>query len=159
MYANLPPPSAFGNTAGQGGKAASVRRVVRVPPKFNVMVAGGRGTGKTSFLRLFLNTCDVSPSATEAELAALRKFVDGPARHTKSLRAVSVEVCEERHDRIQLTVIDTAGFDFEDGRELELERGVQSVMKYIDTQYAETMGEVGALPSPDRVGLLTIISD
>lgn len=141
MYANLPPPSAFGFAAGQGGKAASVRRVVRVPPKFNVMVAGGRGTGKTSFLKLFLNTCDVSPGTTEAEFAFLKKFTEEPARHTKSLRAVSVEVCEERHDRIHLTVIDTVGFDFEEGRELELERGVQSMMKYLDTQYAETMGE------------------
>ncbi|KIO33464.1 hypothetical protein M407DRAFT_192336 [Tulasnella calospora MUT 4182] len=140
MYANLPPPSAFGNTAGQGGKAAA-RRVVRIPPKFNVMVAGGRGTGKTSFLNLFLNTCDIAPTATEAELAFLKKFTDGPTRQTKSLRAVSIEVCEERHDRIHLTVIDTAGLDFEEGRELELERSVQSMMRYIDTQYAETMGE------------------
>ncbi|KAG8923121.1 hypothetical protein FRC00_006598 [Tulasnella sp. 408] len=141
IYASLPPPSAFGNTAGQGGKAASARRVVRVPPKFNVMVAGGRGTGKTSFLKLFLNTCDISPAATEAELAFLKKFTEGPARHTKSLHPVSIEVCEERHDRIHLTVIDTVGLDFEEGRELELERGVQSMMRYIDTQYAETMGE------------------
>ncbi|KAG8976503.1 hypothetical protein FRB90_009173, partial [Tulasnella sp. 427] len=141
MYANLPPPSAFANATGQSGKAASIRRVVRVPPKFNVMVAGGRGTGKTSFLKLFLNTCDISPGTTDAELAVLKKVTEGPMRHTKSLHAVSVEVCEERHDRIHLTVIDTVGFDFEEGRELELERGIQSVMKYIDTQYAETMGE------------------
>ncbi|KAG8929761.1 hypothetical protein FRC01_003789, partial [Tulasnella sp. 417] len=141
IYASLPPPSAFGNSVGPGGKAPQTRRVVRVPPKFNVMVAGGRGTGKTSFLKLFLNTCDISPSATEAELAFLKKFTEGHTRHTKSLHPVSIEVCEERHDRIHLTVIDTVGLDFEDGKELELERGVQSMMRYIDTQYAETMGE------------------
>ena len=124
------------------------RRIVRVPPKFNLMVAGGQGTGKTSFLKLLLNTCDISPTAADTEVAAVKKFTDVKTRHTKSLRSISVEVCEERHERVQLTVIDTVGFVFQEGRELELERGVQSVVKYLDAQYAETMGEVSETIAP-----------
>lgn len=109
------------------------------------MVAGGQGSGKTSLLKLLLNTCDISPTAGGPELAAIKKFTGSATKPTKALRTVSVEVCEERHERILLTVIDTPGFDFGDGKELELERSVSSVVRYLDSQFAETMGEVSLL--------------
>ncbi|KAG8991355.1 hypothetical protein FRB94_014615 [Tulasnella sp. JGI-2019a] len=125
------PPSQAGNN----------RRVVRVPPRFNIMVAGGVGSGKTSFLKLFLNTCDVSPTASGSETANMKQFLEAPTRRTKSLKTVSIEVCEDRHDRVQLTLIDTVGFDFDQGRELEMQLGVSSVIKYLDQQFAESMLE------------------
>ncbi|KAG8857948.1 hypothetical protein FRB96_005439 [Tulasnella sp. 330] len=117
------------------------RRITRVPPRFNVMIAGGLGAGKTSFLKLFLNTCDVSPTASESETAHVKRFLEAPTRHTKNLKSLSVEVCEDRHERVQLTLIDTVGFDFDQGRELELQLGVSSVMKYLDQQFADSMLE------------------
>jgi hypothetical protein len=39
-------------------------------------------------------------------------------------------------------VIDTPGLDFQEGRELKLERQVSSIMKYLDGLYADTMSEV-----------------
>ena len=42
------------------------------------------------------------------------------------------------------SVIDTPGLDFQEGRELKLERQVTSIIKYVDAQYADTMTEVRA---------------
>ena len=50
------------------------RRPIRVPPTFNLMVVGGKGTGKTSFLKLLLDTCDIPPSCSPEQLEALEKF-------------------------------------------------------------------------------------
>ena len=44
-----------------------------------------------------------------------------------------------------LTVIDTPGFDFSAGAELGLERSVSGIVKYLDLQFSETMGEVRAV--------------
>lgn len=141
MYSS--PPSAFSNpVGGLLQKVPSLKRIVRVPPKFNILVAGGQATGKTSFVKLLLSTCDVSPTAPDNDISAIKAFCEAPIRHTKTLKSLSVEVCEERHERVQLTVIDAPGFDFEQGHELDLERGVSSVVRYLDTQFAETMGEV-----------------
>ncbi|KAL0961105.1 hypothetical protein HGRIS_006081 [Hohenbuehelia grisea] len=40
-----------------------------------------------------------------------------------------------------LSVIDTPGLDYAEGRELKLERQVTGIIKYIDAQYADTMSE------------------
>ncbi|KAG8907706.1 hypothetical protein FRB99_002502 [Tulasnella sp. 403] len=144
IYSSNAPPSSFMRSPtypALAQKPPSIRRITRVFPKFNLMVAGGKGTGKTSLLKLFLNTCDISPTASEPDVVGVKKFTEGATKQTKALKTVAVEVCEERHERIHLTVIDTVGFDFEEGKELELERGVSSLVKYLDTQFAETMGE------------------
>ncbi len=104
--------------------------------------AGGVSVGKTSFLKLFLNTCDISPTAPEVEKSEVKRFLDASTKHTKALKTVSVEVCEDRHERMQLTLIDTVGFDFEPGKELDLQLGGSGVMKYLDQQFAESMLEV-----------------
>src|ERR1700675_518649 len=43
---------------------------------YTLMVAGQR-TGKTSFLRLLLDTSDISPMATKEQLTSVAKFVQG----------------------------------------------------------------------------------
>ncbi|EAU85761.2 hypothetical protein CC1G_04978 [Coprinopsis cinerea okayama7 len=117
------------------------QRRARVPPTFNLMVVGGKGTGKTSLLRLLLDTADISPTATVDQKAALDKFLKGSTRATQAIQTACIEICESRFDRVLFSVIDTPGLDFQEGRELKLERQVSSVIKYIDQQYADTMSE------------------
>ncbi|KDR82809.1 hypothetical protein GALMADRAFT_57922 [Galerina marginata CBS 339.88] len=127
----MPPPSA--------GRYS--QRRARIPPTFNLMVVGGKGTGKTSLLRLLLETADISPSATIDQKAALERFLKGSAKATEDIQTACVEICESRFDRVLFSVIDTPGLDFLEGRELKLERQVNTVIKYVDAQYADTMSE------------------
>ncbi|KAH7906014.1 Septin-domain-containing protein [Hygrophoropsis aurantiaca] len=141
------PPSAFdqwrSSTATTGTAASSRRshRKHRAPPSFNVMVVGGRGTGKTSLLRLLLETADISPSATPDQRTAVQTFLGAGLRRTDGIKTACVEICESRYERVLLTVIDTPGLDFAEGRELRVERQVTAVIKYLDAQYADTMNE------------------
>ena len=105
-------------------------------------VVGGKGTGKTSLLRLLLETADLSPSATDDQKAAMDKFLKGSTNTTQAIQTACVEICESRFDRVLFSVIDTPGLDFQEGRELKLERQVNAVLKYVDAQYADTMSEV-----------------
>jgi septin family protein len=105
------------------------------------MVVGGKGTGKTSLLRLLLETADTSPSATVDQRAAVERFLKGPPKSTQEIQTACVEICESRFDRLLFSVIDTPGLDFQHGRELKLERQVNAILKYVDMQYADTMSE------------------
>ncbi|KAG0700138.1 Septin-domain-containing protein [Suillus ampliporus] len=138
------PPSAFGNWRASTATVSSTRRAHRknrTPPAFNLMVVGGRGIGKTSFLRLLLETADISTNATEDQRVGLDRFLKGSLKKTQHINTACVEICESRYDRVLLTVIDTPGLDFGDGRELRLERQVSEIIKYLDAQYADTMNE------------------
>ena len=105
-------------------------------------VVGGKGTGKTSLLRLLLETADISPGATGDQKAAVDQFLKGSTKATQAIQTACVEICESRFDRVLFSVIDTPGLDFQEGRELKLERQVTSIIKYVDAQYADTMTEV-----------------
>ncbi|KAI6129740.1 hypothetical protein EDD16DRAFT_1689961 [Pisolithus croceorrhizus] len=118
-----------------------VHRKNRNPPAFNLMVVGGRGTGKTSLLRLLLDTSEISTSASGEQRASLRHFLQGDLKQTQSINTACVEISESRYDKVLLTVIDTPGLDFSEGKELSVERQVTSIIKYIDQQYADTMIE------------------
>lgn len=138
------PPSAFGNRKSCTVPALSSRRSHRknrASPAFNLMVVGARGTGKTSLLRLLLETADLSPNATEDQRVGLDRFLNGSLKHTQQINTACVEICESRYDRVLLTVIDTPGLDFSGGHELQVERQVSEMIKYLDAQYADTMSE------------------
>jgi len=108
---------------------------------------GGKGTGKTSLLRLLLETADTSSGATVDQRAAVERFLKGPPKTTQDIQTACVEICESRFDRLLFSVIDTPGLDFQEGRELKLERQVNAVIKYVDMQYADTMSEVRVVSS------------
>jgi len=137
------PPSAFENKRFTTISTASRQghRRTRVPPTFNLMVVGGQGTGKTSLLRLLLETADLSPTATADQQVAVDRFLRGSAKHTQSIQTACVEICESRYERLLFSIIDTPGLDFLDGHELKLERQVNGIIKYVDAQYADTMSE------------------
>ncbi|KIK52068.1 hypothetical protein GYMLUDRAFT_64471 [Collybiopsis luxurians FD-317 M1] len=137
-------PVAFTNGTKHIPRTTSTKysqRRVRVSPTFNLMVVGGQGTGKTSLLRLLLETADISPTATVDQRAAVDRFLSGFPKSTHSINTACVEICESRYDRVLFSVIDSPGLDFSEGRELKLERQLQNVIKYIDAQYADSMNE------------------
>ncbi|KAI0770254.1 Septin-domain-containing protein [Fomes fomentarius] len=143
LYASHPP-SAFEtrkpSIPGSGRHRANQKRN-RNPTTFNLMVAGAQGTGKTSLLRLILETADISPTATADQKAAMERFLRGSPKRTDAIQAACVEICESKYDRLLLSVIDTPGLDFLEGHELKLERQVSSIVKYLDMQFADTLSE------------------
>ncbi|EEB92482.1 hypothetical protein MPER_09000, partial [Moniliophthora perniciosa FA553] len=143
LYMTSHPPSAFENwkTTTPPSTARYSQRRARQPPTFNVMVVGGQDTGKTSLLRLMLETADISPAATVDQKMAVDRFLRGAPKATGNINTACIEICESRFDRVLLTVVDTPGLDYNEGRELKLERQVNSIMRYIDSQYADTMSE------------------
>jgi hypothetical protein len=93
-------------------------------------------------LRLLLDTADISPAATTEQRASFDRFMRGGVKPTPRIHSATIDIHESRFDRVLLSVIDTPGLDFQEGRELKLERQVSSIMKYIDGLYADTMSEV-----------------
>jgi len=142
LYMSSPPP-AFDNRRAPTPTSVSWynQRRARIPPTFNLMVVGGKGTGKTSLLRLLLETADISPTATVDQQTAMDRFLQGATKHTQSIQTACVEICESRFDRLLFSVIDTPGLDFAEGRQLRLERQVNGIIKYLDSLYADTMSE------------------
>ncbi|KAG8745844.1 hypothetical protein FRC10_006871 [Ceratobasidium sp. 414] len=124
-YAN--PPSTFQRTPSLQNRRASIGQRRRAPVPFNLMVAGPRGVGKSALLRLLLQMSD---GPVQLEL---------PFRPTRTLTTSTVELSGS--ERVVLTVVDTPGLDYSEGAELELEKAVTALVKYVDTQYAETLGE------------------
>ncbi|KZT39916.1 hypothetical protein SISSUDRAFT_1044871 [Sistotremastrum suecicum HHB10207 ss-3] len=141
IYAS--PPSAWGRESSYSvsGRARSIRTRKNVPPTFNIMVAGAIGTGKTSLLRLILETSDISPTATLEHRASLERFLHGPTKHTKSIKLTRVEVLDSPSERLTLTAIDTPGLNFDVGMELELESQVRDIVKFIDDLYMDSLEE------------------
>lgn len=144
-------PSAFENRKSNAPTVGRYsQRRARIPPTFNLMVVGGKGTGKTSLLRLLLETADLSPTATIDQRAALDGFLRSSTKATQSIQTACVEICESRFDRVLLSVIDTPGLDFHEGKELKLERQVNGIIKYVDAQYADTLNEESKVVRKNR---------
>ncbi|CUA68748.1 hypothetical protein RSOLAG22IIIB_03606 [Rhizoctonia solani] len=128
IYAR-PPPSSFNRPVESNPRRSSLsQRRPRMPMPFNLMVAGPRGVGKSSLLRLLIQMSELSIPLDQL-----------PSRPTREISAVTVEA--PGSDRLVLTVIDTPGLDYSEGAELELEKAVTGLVKYVDSQYAETLGE------------------
>ncbi|THH29121.1 hypothetical protein EUX98_g5081 [Antrodiella citrinella] len=155
LYMSSHPPSAFEGRKGVHARPRPSQKRARNPTTFNIMVrlsfslslvpshprAGAQGTGKTSLLRLLLDTADISPTATADQRANMESFLRGSPKRTEGIQAACVEICESKYDRLLLSVIDTPGLDFQHGHELKLERQVTSIVKYMDTQFADTLSE------------------
>ncbi|KAF4577212.1 hypothetical protein EYR40_009427 [Pleurotus pulmonarius] len=108
-------------------------------PEFNLMVAGCRG-GKTSFLRLLLDTSDIAQTASKDQLAAVAKFVQGCSGHTNHIRTASIDIdvnteLNDGFQQLTLSLIDTPSLDFRD--EISSERLVVEMLRYIDSRFAE----------------------
>lgn len=121
------------------------------PSGYTLMVAGRR-TGKTSFLRLLLDTSVVSPTVTPDQLASVAKFVQGSAGFTSHVRTVSLNVDQPIADEegrqelhtLNLTLIDTPCLDFED--EMGSQRVVGEILRHLDARFSESIEDV-SVPS------------
>lgn len=103
------------------------------------------GTGKTSFLRLLLDTSTISPATTKEQLASVAKFVQGCSSHTSYIRAASVEIEVDIEGtggprQLGLTLIDTPSLDFKD--EAATERLLSETLRHIDSRLAEGVENV-----------------
>jgi len=106
------------------------------------------GSGKTSFLRLLLDTSVVSPRTTKDQLAGVAKFVHASNGHTSFIRTASIDISLD-HDgsgQVQplgLTLIDTPTLDFKD--ETSGERYLGDIIHLIDSRFREGVEDVRRL--------------
>ncbi|TBU53385.1 hypothetical protein BD310DRAFT_909552 [Dichomitus squalens] len=130
----IPPPSAFETRKSSHGSTplCPSQRHNRNPTTFNVMVAGAQGVGKTSLLRLLLDTADISPTPTADQKAAVERFLRGPSKGTETIQSACIEICESKYNRLLLSVIDTPGLDFWEGHELKFERQFADMLNECD---------------------------
>ncbi|KAH9891601.1 hypothetical protein C8Q73DRAFT_791957 [Cubamyces lactineus] len=112
-------------------------------PGYTLMVAGRR-TGKTSFLRLLLDTSTVSSTVSRDQLASVAKFVQGSSVHTSHVRTVSIDVdlapdgLDEEHP-VTLTLIDTPSLDFDDKHASE--RALQEILRHVEARLGESLDD------------------
>jgi len=116
-------------------------------------------SGKTSFLRLLLDTSRVSPRTTKDQLASVAKFVQGCSAHTSYIRSASIDINLDLDGPLGLTLIDTPSFDFKD--EPAAERLLTDILRQVDSRFVEGIDDVRALNSPISVikNLIIIIQD
>lgn len=117
---------------------------------YSLMVAGQR-TGKTSFLRLLLDTSDISQTATKDQLASVAKFVQGCSGHTSHIRTASINIDLALDPNTQplvlaLSLIDTPSLDFTD--EHAAERTIQEIIRQVDSRFADGIDDVSISYSP-----------
>lgn len=117
---------------------------------YTLMVAGQR-TGKTSFLRLLLDTSDVSHTATKDQLASVAKFVQGCSGHTSHIRSASINIDlaldpNSPPQVLALSLVDTPSLDFAD--ELAAERTIKEITRHVDSRFADGIDDVSLPPHP-----------
>ena len=117
-------------------------------PGYTLMVAGQR-SGKTSFLRLLLDTSNIAPTVSKEQLTPLAKFIQGSNGHTSHIRHVSVDVILDSPDSgapqpVSLTLIDTPSLDFSD--EVSSERVITDILDHIDSRFADSSDDVSPPP-------------
>lgn len=95
-----------------------------------------------------LGTSNISPTNSAEQLATLASYRSTNVGPTTAISTACVEILQSApnripttDDRIALTCIDTPGLDFSESKEFVLERSFSDILKYLDTQFAETMGE------------------
>lgn len=133
--------------------AVSAGVAFAIPPccVFFAHMAAALGSGKTSFLRLLLDTSVVSPRTTKDQLASVAKFVHGCSGHTSYIRAASIDINLDldgsgQQQTLSLTLIDTPSLDLRD--EVPAERLLSETLRHIDSRFAEGIEDVRRLSIP-----------
>ncbi|KAG6897640.1 hypothetical protein C0992_012619 [Termitomyces sp. T32_za158] len=109
--------------------------------EFTLLVAGCRG-GKTSFLRLLLDTSSISSTATKEQLANVAKFVQGCNGHTSYIRPTSIDINVDiegngKPQSIALNLVDTPSLDFRD--EKSAEWSLSEIIRNVEGRFAESV--------------------
>lgn len=98
--------------------------------------------GKTSFLRLLLDTSDIAPSNSKEHLASVAKFVHGSSGHTSYFRTTSVDIDTDTGHFIGLNLVDSPSLDFRD--DVVSERTITETLRLIDARFLEGLEDVSA---------------
>ncbi len=119
--------------------------------KLAVLSSRTLGSGKTSFLRLLLDTSIISTKASKEQLASVAKFVQGCSGHTSYIRSTSIdiELDIDSPASLGLTLIDTPSLDFKD--EQAAERLVTDILRHINQRFQEGIDDVGVHSLKSRV--------
>lgn len=127
------------------GTASATRRNSNAQiPGYTLMVAGQR-SGKTSFLRLLLDTSNIANTASNDQLASVARFVHGSSGHTQQTRYASVDVILDSPDAggpqpVTLTLVDTPSLNFAD--ESASQRTISDILAHVDSRFADSADEV-----------------
>lgn len=111
------------------------------------MVAGHRA-GKSSFLRLLIDTSNVAPSLNTEQRNALAKFLHGSVAHTNTIRYTSLNFQVGDPDlptrkpahgpaTATLALIDTPSIDWHDGSGAE--RLISDILRNVEARFAESL--------------------
>ncbi|KAJ7789324.1 GTP binding protein [Mycena olivaceomarginata] len=136
-YSRNPPPGTGGGTDLPGSPR----------PELTLLVAGCRG-GKSSFLRLLLDTSEVSQAASKEQLQSVARFVQGCSGHTSTIRTASIDIDVDGPEPLALTLVDTPSADFKD--DAYAERVVSETLRFIESRLAEGGDEDRIAQSGDR---------
>jgi len=145
--ARVSPPSYSGTyTGGSSTNGSVVGGINGTINGYSLMVAGQR-TGKTSFLRLLLDSSEISQTATKDQLASVAKFVQGSSAHTSHTRSASIDVELDVDGNgllqpLALTLVDTPSLRFDDDSS---ERSVTEILRYIESKLAEGIEDVSPI--------------
>lgn len=197
-------------------RRVSLKRA-KAPCEFNILVVGGRMTGKTSFIRTLLSTCDLHHCSEEVRIAAAHFGIASSSSHptrrtdpitplaTKSfnylggieLQANSLlplssldqggNTSTEKQEwfrqqslasartsifststgsntqKLQISICDTPGIDFEIEDDFEVDRRVSKIVKYVEGKFLKTLSEEGKiqrkLKSEDHIHLILYFID
>jgi hypothetical protein len=132
-----------GHTGGSSTSSSVVGGINGTINGYTLMVAGQR-TGKTSFLRLLLDSTEISQTAAKEQLASVAKFVQGCSGHTSHIRtaSINVELDVEGNGMLQplaLTLVDTPSLKFDDDSS---ERMVTEILRHVESRFAEGIEDV-----------------
>ncbi|KAJ7044171.1 GTP binding protein [Mycena alexandri] len=115
--------------------------------ELTLLVAGCRG-GKSSFLRLLIDTSEIASNASKEQLQSVARFVQGCSGHTSGLRTVSVDINVDGAEPLALTLVDTPSLDFKD--DAYAERVVSETLRFVESRLAEGGDEEWVAQNGDR---------
>lgn len=130
----------------------NVRKSLKAPPTFNLIVVGAERSGKTSFVKTLLENLELSEGIKGDNggemMQRIREFgmmktttTTGGRKlnKTRKIESISVE-CVERGEKLGITVIDTPGLKRGDKRQVE--RQLEEIVKLIEDRFDETLKAV-----------------
>jgi hypothetical protein len=139
------------------GSSSTRRNSTAQIPGYTLMVAGQR-SGKTSFLRLLLDTSNFAPTVSKEQVTSVARFVQGCSRHTTNIRHTSVDVLLDSTESgvphpVTLTLIDTPSLNFSD--EAASQRAISDILAHVDSRFAESIEKASVgLRAPHSILIL-----
>lgn len=129
----------------------NVRKSLKLPPTLNLLVAGARSSGKTSWIKTFLGTIRAANANEEAKLSQFAVVTENGIARTRAFTQVAAEIVVEGGGRLALTILDTAGLEVpyqvgKVGDAQVVERQVASIIADIEARFEITLAAVRHRP-------------